>query len=310
MSESDLPFKRLTIFGLGLIGGSLAMAARERFPDWQIQGVDLHAETLQYALRSRIIDKAALNIGEAATWFESASPDEPQLIVLAAHLDQNLELLELLAPLVRGRPFLVTDIGSCKRRIAELGQKLLPIEFIAGHPMAGREFSGIEGATPLMFVGKAYLLCPHSQPDSQRLEWLQAFVKGLGANPRLIDAERHDRYMAYVSHLPQLYAVMLTNLLYRHEPGHLLAYHGGGLDDQLRLAASPHRMWGQVFAQNEDNMAAVLTELRQMIDEVLPLLDGGANAKNETMKLWFARANEVHRQFQAIRASRMSLPSS
>ncbi len=308
---SDLPFKRLTIFGLGLIGGSLAMAARERFSDWQIQGVDPQAETLQYALRSQIIDKAALNLEEAAAWFESASSaDEPQLIVLAAHLDQNLSLLTQLAPLVKDRPFLVTDIGSCKRQIMELGQALLPVEFIAGHPMAGREFSGIEGATPLMFAGKSYLLCPHSDTDSQRLAWLQDFVRGLGGNPRLIDAERHDRYMAYVSHLPQLYAVMLTNLLYRHEAGHLLAYHGGGLDDQLRLAASPHRMWGQVFAQNQDNMVAVLTELRQIIDEVLPLLGGEAATQGESLQQWFERSNEVHRQFQAIRASRAGLPLS
>lgn len=303
---AEHPFKHLTVFGLGLIGGSLAMAARERFPGLHIQAVDPSAEALQFALRNRIIDKASLNVSEIA---DSLRTGEPHLVMLAAHLPQNMELLRQLAPIVKDQHVLVSDMGSCKRQIMELGRELLPTQFIAGHPMAGREFSGINYATDLLFTGKSYLLCPHADTDSQRLEDLQAFVQGLGATPRLIDAERHDRYMAYVSHLPQLYAVMLTNLLYRHEPGHLLAYHGGGLDDQLRLAASPHAMWGPIFAMNGDNMTQVLTELRDMIDEMIPLLGGESDENGEALASWFARSNKVHEQFQAIRASRAMLPT-
>lgn len=289
--DADLPFKRLTVIGLGLIGGSFAMAIRERFPDWQIQGVDPNAEALQYALKHKVIDKASLTL--PAEWEES------QLIVIACHLSPSLEVLNQLAPLIQGKNILVTDIGSCKQEIAELGKTLLPTEFIAGHPMAGKEFSGIEHATPLLFAGKSYLLCPHSETDSHRLETLKGIIKSFGGVPRLIDAEKHDRYMAYVSHLPQLYSVLLTNLLYRNEPGHLVAYHGAGLDDQLRLAASPYAMWGDVLLHNADNMTKVLTELRDIIDEAIPLLkEPGA------LESWFGRANEIHRQFQTMRASR------
>ncbi|HEY9685767.1 MAG TPA: prephenate dehydrogenase/arogenate dehydrogenase family protein [Coleofasciculaceae cyanobacterium] len=307
---ANRPFTHLTVFGLGLIGGSLAMAARERFPGLHIQGVDPSAETLQFALKHQIIDKAGLNLSDVEASLQNG---ESHLVILAAHLPQNLEILQKLAPVALKAPkdqsLLVTDIGSCKRQICDRGRELLPTRFIAGHPMAGREHSGIEAATALLFTGKAYLLCPHEETDSEELERLKTFIQGLGANPRLIDAERHDRYMAYVSHLPQLYSILLTNLLYRHEPGHLLAYHGGGLDDQLRLAASPYPMWGPIFDFNRDNMAQVLTELRDIIDEVIPLLSGEPGENGETLQNWFARSNQIYQQFQALRATRAMQPS-
>lgn len=293
-TKSKMPFNRLTVIGLGLIGGSLAMAAGERYSDLIIKGVDPNAEALQYALKNQVVDEVALTLPER--WQESEK--EAHLVVLACHLTQALQVLRQLAPLVKGKNILVTDIGSCKQEIAELGQSLLPDQFIAGHPMAGKEFSGIQHAAALLFAGKSYLLCPHGHTPTEPLEKLQEFVKALGANPRLIDAEKHDRYMAYVSHLPQLYSVLLSNLLYRNEPGHLVGYHGAGLDDQVRLSASPYSMWGDVLLHNADNMTQVLTELRDIIDEVLPQL-----AQPGALEPWFTHANEIHRQFHVMRVN-------
>jgi prephenate dehydrogenase len=295
MSDAPLPFNRLTVIGLGLIGGSMAMAVRERFPNWRIKAVDPNAETLQYALRQQVVDEVALTLPER--WPEGEGG--AHLIVIACHLTPALTVLRHLAPLVKGKNILVTDIGSCKQEIAELGRELLPDQFIAGHPMAGKEFSGIQHAASLLFAGKSYLLCPHTDTPAERLETLQAFVRALGANPRLIDAAKHDRYMAYVSHLPQLYSVLLSNLLYRNEPGHLVGYHGAGLDDQIRLSASPHSMWGDVLFHNADNMINVLTEMREIIDEVLPLLK-----QPGALEPWFEHANEIHRQFHVMRVNR------
>lgn len=272
------------------------MAARECFPDWRIWGVDPNPEALAYALKHDVIQEGVTELPE--------SFEDSHLIVLASHLTPNLALLERLAPKVQGRDILVTDIGSCKREIAELGRELLPSQFIAGHPMAGKEFSGVQYATALLFANKSYLLCPHADTPSERLEQLTAFVKSFGAIPRLIDAERHDIYMTYVSHLPQLYSILLANLLGRHDPEHLLAYYGGGLDGQLRLAASPFSMWGDVFKRNADNMKAALLELRSLIDDVLPLL-GQSDANNPATGLgpWFERSNEIHRRFELMKAS-------
>jgi prephenate dehydrogenase len=296
MGMGELPFKHFTVIGLGLIGGSLAMAVRERFPDWRVTGVDPNAEALAFALRHDVIHEAAPKLPETFA--------DNHLIVIACHLSPSLEVLEQLVPRVQGRDILVTDIGSCKREITELGQKLLPRQFIAGHPMAGKEFSGVQHATSLLFASKSYLLCPHAETPPERLEQLSEFVKSLGANPRLIDATRHDFYMTYVSHLPQMYSVLLANLLGRHDPERLLAYYGGGLDGQLRLAASPFSMWGDVFKRNADNMKAALNELRNLIDDVLPLLEqSDADDPASGLGPWFARSNEIHRQFETMKAN-------
>lgn len=272
------------------------MAARERFPHWRVQGIDPNPEALAFALKNGVIHEAAADL--------PGTFEDDHLIVLACHLTPSLGILERLASRVQRQNILVTDIGSCKREIAELGQKLLSQQFIAGHPMAGKEFSGVQYATPLLFANKSYLLCPYVETPPERLEQLTEFVKSLGAIPRLIDAERHDLYMTYVSHLPQLYSILLANLLGRHEPERLLAYYGGGLDGQLRLAASPFSMWGDVFKRNADNMKIALTELRDLIDDVLPLLEQ-SDATNPATGLgpWFARSNEIHRQFEAMKAS-------
>lgn len=294
--DSEMPFQHVTVVGLGLIGGSLAMAIKDRFPNCQVVGVDPNAEALQYALKHNVIDQASLTLPEALP--------SHSLIVLACHLEPSLQVLRQIAPALQDRSdCLVKDIGSCKRQIVALGKELLPTQFIGGHPMAGKEFSGIHHATPLLFAGKSYLLCPHAETPKPALNKLQQLITGLGAIPKLIDAERHDRYMAYVSHLPQLYSVLLAQLLAENEPGHLMAYHGAGLDDQLRLAASSYSMWGDILAQNGDQLANALRGLRQQIDSVLPLLE---KSEREPFAPLFHKANQMHSHFQAMRAQRLS----
>ena len=132
---------------------------------------------------------------------------------------------------------------------------------------------------------------------------MQAFVEGLRGIPRTVTPDDHDRYMAYVSHLPQLYSVLLTNLIDRHEPGHLLSYHGGGIDDQLRLAASPHTMWGEVFAENADNLRAVAREMGVMLGEMDDILDA------PKLALWFERSNRLHQDFVSLKQNPDKFPT-
>ncbi|MBX2861168.1 MAG: prephenate dehydrogenase [Vampirovibrio sp.] len=286
-------FKRLTIIGTGLIGGSLAMAAREMYEDLWIQAVDVNGEALQYLLKARTVDEVSLTIPSA---FE-----EDHLIILACHLSQSLEALKELAPKVKGKAITVSDVGSCKRAIGALGKEVLPGQFIGAHPLSGKEFSGTAHAASLLFANKSYILCPTLTPsdtvekDNPTLSILIDFFKGLGASPRILDAETHDLYMAYMSHLPQLYAILLTNLLSNHQPGHLLSYHGGGIDDQLRLSASPYAMWKDVFAQNKDNMDRVTSELAELLTQAPQVLN------NPDLAQWFNRSNQLHQQFQALK---------
>jgi prephenate dehydrogenase len=293
------------------------MAARQALPGLSIRGIDPREETLAFALRQGVIDRGFPHLPDSFedAFPEPSQPGESHLVVLACHLAQSLEWLDKMASRIEGetgRDILVTDIGSCKRAIVELGRKRLPERFIAGHPMAGGTLSGIEHATASLFTGKTYLLCPHAGTDPMRLDQLEGFIRLLGASPRRLDAERHDRAMAYVSHFPQLYAILLANLLDGPHAMETLACHGGGLEDQLRLAGSSHAMWGGIFRQNGDNLARVLREFKALIDDVLPdLAPGHANAPDflppgaeRTAEPWlarFERANRLERQFQALR---------
>jgi prephenate dehydrogenase len=283
------PFTHLSVFGLGLIGGSFTMAVRQAFPHLHIRAIDPDAATLQLALRQNVVDSVSL---QAVNSFEGE-----HLVILASHLDVNLRLLEQLAPWVQGKPVTVMDLGSCKRRIVELGTHLLPDQFLGAHPMAGREVAGLQHATPLLFAGKRFLLTPHpSHPSTGVVTLLSQFVEGLGSRPSVIDSETHDRMMAYVSHFPQLYSILLTNVIAMHEPGRLLSYHGGGIDDQLRLAASSYAMWGPIFSENADNLRGVLDEMLTQLQAMREGLEAP-----EAMQGWFNTSNTIHKAFHQLK---------
>lgn len=286
---SNCPFTKMTIFGLGLIGGSFTMAVREAFPQLHITAVDPHAETLQLALKEKLVDKVSLKpLNEY--------PDE-HLIVLASHLDINLSILDELTPLIKDKPVTVMDLGSCKRTIVERAANLIPDQFLGGHPMAGREVTGLQNASALMFAGKRFLLTPHPEHPSPRVvTLLSQFIEGLGARPSVLDAVTHDRIMAYVSHFPQLYSVLLTNVLAKHEPGRILSYHGGGIDDQLRLAGSSAAMWGPVFQENADNLRFVVDEMLSQLQTMREALDN-----REAMESCFHTANQMHQAFHQLK---------
>lgn len=289
------PFEKLTVIGTGLIGGSFLMACRENFSNLKIRAVDTNQQTLQFLVKHSLVDEVSQSV---PTDFETS-----ELVILATHLKTSLTILEQIAPHIKKNNGLVSDIGSCKRAIFDLGAKLLPQHFIAGHPLAGKEVSGINNATSLLFAGKPYALCQPENFDSepvmqQKFNNLKQFLEqGLRARVGTLMPGQHDRYMAYVSHFPQLYAVMLTTLLYRNEPGNLLEFHGAGIDDQLRLAASPYEMWRDVFDLNEDNLRRVIREFAGLFKEA----DAALNKAD--MQTWFEHANEIHKEFQEFKGS-------
>jgi prephenate dehydrogenase len=299
------PYSQVLIVGLGLIGGSMAMALASRLPQVPLAVVDAHEPTLHQALSQGLAQRAFPTVAAAAQalWGSGAAAEVPeapeageQLVVLASHLPVNQQHLLELTPWVKGKAVTVVDLGSCKRAIALQGEHLLPQQFVGGHPMAGREKSGLQHATPLLFEGKRFLLTPPpTWANPNRLEALEGFLRQLGFVPVRMAAEEHDRTMAYMSHLPQLYAVALTNLLANNQPGRLLANHGGGIDDQLRIAASAHAMWGPVYAENSDNMRAVLDELITLLGQLRDDLESPALAG------YFATANQMHEAFHQLK---------
>src|SRR5688572_27901835 len=187
-------FHRVGIVGLGLIGGSIALAARQIWPAALVIGVD-RKDVLERAMVLHAIDVAADDPVVLA---------EVDLVILAAPIQQNLELLLELDDTIAG-PAVITDTGSTKRAVVEAA-RMLPdrLTFIGGHPLGGAARSGIDNARADMFAGRPWLFTPVKGHDPRALEKLTSFVTGLGSVPRILSPEEHDRLLAFISHLPQL----------------------------------------------------------------------------------------------------------
>jgi prephenate dehydrogenase len=256
-------FERVAILGLGLIGGSIALAARQTWPKALVIAVD-SKDVLEQAMVKHAIDVAAE---------EPYVISEAELVILAAPVRQNIELLARIEEYVDGHA-VITDVGSTKRAIVDAARTLPPrFTFIGGHPLAGAARGGFEFARPDLFKGRPWLLTPHTDAAADALEKLLAFVSGLGATPRTIGAAEHDQLLAFLSHLPQLTASALMDVV-GSAVGEGLSMAGRGLVDTTRLASSPANIWQDIAATNADHLRpaldaliARLTELRDGLED-------------------------------------------
>ena len=251
-------FAKIGIVGLGLIGGSIALAARSLWPTALVIAVD-RKDVLETAMRLHAIDVAADDLIVLA---------EADLVVLAAPVRQNLGLLDQLDDHVR-QPAVVTDTGSTKRAMVEAARRLPPrFTFIGGHPLGGAASSGLEHARPDLFNGRPWLFTPSSEAAGDVLEKLLAFARALGAVPRVLSAAAHDRLLAFLSHLPQLTASALMQVVGNAVGGEGLSLAGRGLIDTTRLASSPPDIWQDVTATNADEIAVALDTLIALLLEL------------------------------------------
>src|SRR5215831_3341299 len=278
-------FERIGIVGLGLIGGSIALKSRELWPTSLVVAVD-NKDVLETAMRLHAIDVAADDLIVLA---------EADVVVLAAPVKQNIELLAELDEYVRV-PAVVTDTGSTKRDIVAAAATLPPrFTFVGGHPLAGAAQGGLEHARADLFVGRPWLLTPSFaratserapagpiRPDDARtsaeadaIDRLTAFIAALGAEPRIVAPAAHDRMLAFLSHLPQLTASALMHVVGGAVGQDGLSLAGRGLSDTTRLAASPADIWRDITATNADEIGPALDQLIEVLRELRADLHGG-----------------------------------
>ena len=249
MGSLDADFRQIAIVGVGLIGGSIAMAAARRWPSIGIVSLDFGAD-----------------LSGAA---------DADLVVLAAPILTNIQLLtELEGRLSPGA--LVTDAGSTKRQIVEAASARPSIAFIGGHPMAGAARGGLGQARSDLFDGRPWILTPAASHPPDALTRLEQFVKGLGAVPHIMTPELHDRFVGAVSHLPQMTASALMHVVGKLAGDAGLELAGAGLHDTTRLATSPPDIWRDVAATNQDVLRAALDTLIGTLEELRDSLDSGA----------------------------------
>ncbi len=285
----EMPFQRIAVVGLGLVGGSLVKSFRRNTPARKLVGVD-----------SRDILAGAREYLDDAFEPENlaAAVRDADLVFLATPINAILNLLPEVAKTICSGT-VVTDVGSTKSVIVEQAQKHFSGErfFIGGHPLAGREKGGWENARADLFENAAYVLTPQSNFPAHLSEALTQLLQTLGARVIKLDPAAHDRLVADISHLPQLLAVALMNFIGRDNASPELALQlaGGGFRDMTRLAASPHAIWQDILNSNRANVRKNLQEFIVTLQQLEHAFDSG------DLERHFQQANWLRENLAALR---------
>ena len=261
--------QKIAIIGLGLIGGSLALAIKKHNKQVAIYGYDF-PEVISKAIERNAIDNACTSIKKTV---ESAD-----LVILAVPIGKIILFLSEIAPFLK-KGAVVTDVGSVKSPVMYSAKEVLPnyVYFIGGHPMAGSEKSGIHHADPYLFENATYAICPPSKQEHHLfLKSHQPFIQlieSIGARIIVLDAEKHDRIAAAVSHLPQLLATTLMNYVgqFHEKDESYLRLAAGGFRDMTRIASSRFDTWKDIFDANQEPILDVLNGFIKEIQSVSDL---------------------------------------
>ena len=275
-------FGRLAVAGVGLIGGSLALAAREAGLAGEIVGIGRRRERLERARALGVVDRWTTEPAEGV-----AGAD---LVVLAVPLGTMRALMEALAPGL-GPEAVVTDVGSAKRAVVEDARAALGAafaRFVPGHPVAGTERSGVEAAFATLFRGRRVILTPVADTAPEAVARVRALWEAVGAEVVEMDPARHDRVLAATSHLPHVLAYTLVDLLAgldEHEE--VFANAAGGFRDFTRIASSDPVMWRDICLANREAIVEMLDRYAQALAAVRAAVAGADGAALERL---FARA--------------------
>lgn len=287
-----MAFRTVTIVGVGLIGGSFALALRKAGFDGRILGVSRPA-TVETAVRLGVIDAGA-PLDEALA--------QSDLVYLAQPILRILEQLPEIGRLARPGA-LVTDAGSTKRAIVDAARLAFAgreSDFLGGHPMAGKEGRGVEIAESDLFRGAVYALTPEPDrpADDPRVDELLDWIQRIEAKPLAISPDEHDRVTALTSHVPQLVSTALAAAVWEGLPSEArLAIAGGGLRDMTRLAGSSYAIWEGILRTNAESIAAGLRRVAGELERM------SADPESAALEERFTTAQMLHkklREFQSF----------
>lgn len=277
--------KKVTIFGVGLIGGSFALALKQAGAVSVVTGVGRRAQTLQRALELGIIDEASTDIASAVK--------DTDLILIATPVAQTAALLEAIRPHLQPGT-IVTDAGSTKTDVvaaarAALGDKIH--QFVPGHPIAGREQNGPDAALADLYVGKKVVLTTLPENTATTIERVANAWQRCGAVVHRLSAEEHDAVFAAVSHLPHLLAYALVNdIASKPHAALLFQYAASGFRDFTRIAGSSPEMWRDITLANKSALLAELDSYTAQLAQLRTLL---INEDGPAIEAVFGRAQKA-----------------
>ncbi|GAA0347647.1 prephenate dehydrogenase [Bacillus carboniphilus] len=255
------------IIGLGLIGGSVALAIKKEHPNSKIGGYDLNSETTKMALLLQVIDEEITNV--------QAFAEEADLIILATPVQQSEQWIEKLASWKLKNEAIVTDVGSTKGKIMNTANQLIKqgVTFIGGHPMAGSHKSGVQASKVHLFENAFYLLTPDRNVSQLKVDQLKKWLKGTHAHFIVVSPREHDELTGIVSHFPHIIAASIVHQAFgesqvNHDLLKRLA--AGGFRDITRIASSNPHMWRDILLHNKD---VLLDLMSQWQDEMRVITD-------------------------------------
>ena len=259
----------LAIIGIGLIGGSLGLALKDKLgEDIHITGMCRTQESMDKAVSLGAVDMASSDARKVV--------EDADIVFLSPPVLQIVPMVERILPYLR-KGTILTDAGSTKQYIWEHLQKLLPpdIYYIAGHPMTGREKSGVEAAKKDLFVNKAYVIVENTGAPPEAHEKLMSVLRHTGANFTTLDIAKHDRCASVISHVPHVTAAALVTLLNRSggDMESCIKLIGGGFKDTTRIASSNSDMWADICMTNGAAISANLRELQAILGEVIASIE-------------------------------------
>jgi prephenate dehydrogenase len=281
--------KQLSIIGVGLIGGSLALALKQAGYCERVVGIGRNAARLQAAERAGVIDSGTTDY--------AAGLATADMILVAVPLNAYVEAFENIKGKFKADA-VITDVGSAKACVIEDAVKVfgrLPVNFVPGHPIAGTEKSGFEAAFPELFRKRRVVLTPTPETSAHALKAVASMWQAAGAMVQNIDAEHHDRVLAATSHLPHILAFSLVDSLAReNDVEDIFRFAAGGFRDFTRIAASDPAVWRDICLRNRE---ALLQALEHYGKDLQELRNAIAHGDEGTLMEIFTRAKTARDKF-------------
>ena len=254
---------RLAIIGVGLIGSSLALALREAGVVGHVTGCGRSEQNLRKGVDIGVLDDYSLSAAEAVR--------DADVVVLAVPLGAMAAVLEGIRPGLEP-DCVITDVGSAKGSVVADARRVLgpaACRFVAGHPIAGTERSGVEAGFASLYQGRKIILTPDTGTDDDALDRVRRMWQATGAEVELMTVEHHDRILAATSHLPHMLAFSLVSHLSRmSDQDEIFGYAAGGFRDFTRIASSDPVMWRDICLANGDALLALIEGYQQQLDEI------------------------------------------
>lgn len=280
---------RLTIIGVGLIGGSLARSLKQAGYCNEVVGCGRDADHLQKAVDLGVIDRFTTDIGEAVVGADMVVVAVPLGAMencfrsMIGRLDENA---------------VITDAGSSKASVVEAAEKAfgtIPSGFVPGHPIAGTEKSGVEASFAELYQGRRVIITPVEQSSAEAVSKVIAMWEKAGAIVDTMAVEHHDEVLAATSHLPHLLAFGLVDtLIGMDESEEIFRFAAGGFRDFTRIASSNPPMWRDIFLANREAMLAVLERYQKDLEQLKSIIDA---SDGEAMEAVFTRAKQARDRF-------------